>query len=78
MNISFLKELIINKEYESGRLMDEQKNQIFESIEDIQPQLFRHFIMKCLKSFLKMPNNHMIILLKEKIRKIKEAQEEVR
>lgn len=60
INANFMKELIINKAYEVGKLLDEQKNNALESIEELEPQLLRHFIMKCIASFLKMPNQHMI------------------
>ena len=56
INVKFIKELVINKAYEVGKLLDEQKNTALESIEEVEPQLLRHFVMKCIASFLKMPN----------------------
>lgn len=35
INVPFMKELIINKAYESGKLLDDQKNHALENIEDI-------------------------------------------
>lgn len=73
ININFMKELIINKAYEVGKLLDEQKNTALESIEELEPQLLRHFIMKCIASFLKMPNDYLIKIYEDRI-KVLEAE----
>ena len=51
-------------------LNDEQKTKAIENIEDMEPPLLRHFIMRCVLSFLKMPNDHLIAVYKEKVARI--------
>jgi hypothetical protein len=55
----FIKELIVNKLYDSGKIDDNQKNQMFEKLEDVSIPMSRHFMLKCIHSFIKLPNEHL-------------------
>ena len=70
VNIAYIKELIINKSYENGQILDDQKNQCLHSIEEQEPHLLRHLIMKCITNFLKMANEPMITMMKNKLAKL--------
>lgn len=56
--------------YDAGKIDDNQKNQSFELLDDVLIPNSRHFIIKCMVSFLKTPNEHMINLHNEEIREL--------
>jgi hypothetical protein len=59
-NIFLIKELIINKLYDVGKLDDNQKSKDIEQLNDEMKPLSSHFMIKIINNFLKMPNSHMI------------------
>lgn len=67
INKTYIKELIINKLYDVGKLDDNQKNASIEQLEDMMIPISRHFILKCLEMFLKTPNEEMQKLFKREV-----------
>ena len=63
INKTYIKELIINKLYDVGKLDDNQKNQSLEQLEDGLVPISRHFLLKCMVYFLKVPNDAMLSLV---------------
>ena len=59
INKTYIKELIINKLYDVGKLDDNEKTKALDGLDEMLIPISRHFILKCMFNFLKIPNNHM-------------------
>jgi len=71
LNKTFVVDLIINKLYDIGKIDDKMKNQSLEEIDDEVVPMSRHFMMKCIRNYLRTPNIHQIKIQKEKIIELK-------
>ena len=56
INKTYIKDLIITKLYDGGEIDESQKNMSLEQIDDEMIPMSRHFIMKCINSFIRYPN----------------------
>ena len=70
INKTYIKELIINKLYDVGKLDDNQKNASIEQLEDMMIPISRHFILKCVEMFLKSPNEYMQRLFRGQVEEL--------
>lgn len=65
--------------YDVGKIDDKLKNLCLEQVDDEIIPNSRHFIIKCIRSFLKTPNEHLIRLYEDQIaaleHKLKEERE---
>lgn len=68
LNKTFVKELVINKLYDNGKIDDKLKNTSLEQVEDDLIPNSRHFALKIVKEFLKTPNNHLIKLYENRLK----------
>ena len=59
INKTYIKELIINKLYDVGKLDDNQKNLALDGLDEVLIPISRHFILKCMFYFIKMPNEYL-------------------
>lgn len=78
LNKTFVKELVINKLYDIGKIDDKLKNQSCEQVDDEMIPNSRHFLMKCIFNFTRLPNDHLIELYEERIAAMVAQEEEVR
>jgi len=56
VNTTYIKELIINKLYDIGKLDDMQKSMGLDQLVDEMTPISRHFILKCICEYLKQCN----------------------
>lgn len=67
-NKNYIKELVINKLLDEGQLDDNRTKTCLELLDEESINLSRHFIMKCMVSFLKTPNRELIEIYQEHAR----------
>lgn len=60
VNKYYIKELIITKLYETGKLDEGLRNQSIEQLEYELIPSSRHIILKCMNKFIKDPNRHLM------------------
>ena len=62
LNVQYIKDLVIMKLYDIGKLDDTQMNLCLEQLLEEMIPISRHFMLKCIYSFIKTPNNYAIKL----------------
>ena len=67
INKTFVKDLVINKLYDVGKIDDKIKNLSMEQVDDELIPNSRHFILKCIHRFIKTPNEHLVRLAEERL-----------
>lgn len=65
INKTYIKELIINKLYDVGKLDDNEKNKALDGLDEVMIPISRHFILKCIFNFMKIPNAHLKRLIEQ-------------
>ena len=45
--------------YDIGKIDDNQKNKFFDQLDDTLIPISRHFMIKCIMNFIKMPNDYL-------------------
>ena len=78
VNKYYIKELIITKLYETGKLDEGLRNQSIEQLEYELIPSSRHIILKCMNKFIKAPNKYLIQvhqnIIDENNKKLKEME----
>lgn len=56
--------------YDLGKIDDNQKNKFWDQLDDTLIPTSKHFMMKCILNFIKMPNDHLLYQQNEEIREL--------
>ena len=75
VNRTYIKNLIIEKLYDEGKLDDLQKNKSLDELDEEFIPISRHFMLKCLHEFLKTPNTELLRIYKEYEREERKKEE---
>ena len=78
VNRTYIKNRIIEKLYDEGKLDDHQKNKSLDELDGEFIPISRHFILKCLNSFLKTPNEELLQIYKEHEREERKKENELK